>query len=356
MSQATIMELSQPDHGWLERTMQEQAANSSPGSRYLEAFEAEFALAAGRVYAIAVRNSQTGLRLALRACQLHVRDEVILSPSAWPTYNTPLSYIGAHPVFADIQMDSGCLDPQSVESHIGPQTRAIIASNSNGHPADWHALEALADKHSLMLVEDSSEAIGSHYLGRSVGGFGNLSVFDFSRHCALNCGAGAMVVTDDPHLAEQLYRQRTTRTRLAETHAAIGLVQLERLDEMLAERKRVEKGYRQGLAGIAGLHLPRLASDVDEVHWALYQIRLAAGVRPALMSMLEQAGIACEPLRKNTLPARSRLCAGLPVWHTSQDKLLGLPFHSRLCNAEVQRITQCIRSCMASIGDSELAA
>jgi perosamine synthetase len=355
MSDAATITSSIPDHGRVEREMVERMASHSKGSDCLETFEAEFALTAGRDYAIAVRNSQTGLRLALRACQLHVRDEVILSPQAWPAYCTPLSYVGAHPVFADIQRESGCIDPRSVESHIGPQTRAIIASNHNGHPAEWLALEALAHKHKLMLIEDSSEAIGSRYLGQSIGSFGDLSVFDFSRHCALNCGTGAMVVTDNPHLADQLYRQRTTRTRLAEINAAIGLVQLERLDEMLAERKRVETGYLHHLAGISGLQLPALADHVDEVHWALYQVELPPGHQPSIRTILTQAGIACEPRRKNTLPARSRLSASLPAWHARQENLLTLPFHSSLDNTDIERISRCIHAGLSK-SNSAIAA
>jgi dTDP-4-amino-4,6-dideoxygalactose transaminase len=356
-----ILPLSCPDYGAQEERMRRCCARAGAHAcERQEAFEDEFAAALGRHYAVAVCSGGVGMWLALRACGLSEGDEVILSPRAWLGPGRGLLRAGICPVFADIDAESGCLDPARIEALIGPRTRAILAGNGNGHPADWEALSRLARRHGLLLLEDSSEAIASRYLGREVGAFGDVSVFDFSAPGALCCGEGGMVVTDDPDLANALYALRAdgamrescptlrlpARVRLSESGAALGLVQLDRLFEILAERKRVEGDYRRRLQAIPALGLPRLGAGVDEVHWTRYLVDVPPATRPTLMRELGRAGIECAApaWRARDLPPQCRRAV---------DCELALPFHSRLDPDGVERVAVVLERVLATATGDE---
>ncbi|WP_051229161.1 DegT/DnrJ/EryC1/StrS family aminotransferase [Paludibacterium yongneupense] len=352
---AHAIALSRPDYGELEARMLRCARDNAAASDCLEAFENEFAAAVGRVYALAVCSGRVGMWLALRACALGRHDEVILSPRSWLGFGRGLLRAELRPLFADIDPESGCLDPERIEALIGPRTRAILACNSNGHPADWGALGRLARRHDLVLLEDSSEAIASRYLGRDVGTFGDIAVFDFSVPGALCCGQGGMVVTDDPELASALFRLRADgvlrascpmlrapeRLRLPEPGAALGLAQLERLFEMLAERKRVESDYCRRLQGIPNLRLPRLGMDVDEVHWTRYVVDVPPAVRPAVVRAFGNEAIECA-----TAPAWGGR-AQPPRCRQAAASELALPFHSRMNAQQVERVARVLERTLA---------
>ena len=223
----------------------------------MERFEAEFAESLGRSYGIAVASGSIGLMVSLRAMGIGPGDEVIASAYSWHQIAHAIVLVGATPIFADIDYWSGTLAVDKAEAKITPHTRAIIAGNTNGHPAAWEPLRALAEAHGIRLIEDSTEAIGSRYKGGLVGTFGDLSIFDFSQPSAWCAARARMIVTDDPDLASELYYHRSRRlderfsisigsrvpyqASISDMTAALGLAQLDRLDEILARRKRVEE-------------------------------------------------------------------------------------------------------------------
>ena len=256
----------------------------------VEAFESEFATYVGRAYAVAVSSGTLGTLLAIRALGIGPGDEVIASSYGWHQVAHAIVLAGATPVLADIDYWSGCLSPTRVAEKVTEKTRAILAGNANGHPAEWGRLREIAADRGIALIEDSTEAIGSRYLGRMVGSFGDLAVFDFSQPGALVCGEGGMVVTDDPGLASELryLRNRSLADRfsvsvgsrvplqatMSDLSAALGLAQLERIEVILARRKQVESYYREHIMSFEGIKPPYLAPDVDEVHWFVYLVHL----------------------------------------------------------------------------------
>src|SRR6516225_164556 len=177
----------------------------------LDSFETAFAGWSGRAHAIAVASGTLGTWIALRALGIGADDEVICASHTWHQVAQAITLAGATPVFADIDYWSGCLNAAKAQQKIGPRTRAILAGNTNGHPAAWGPLRELADAHGLRLIEDSTEALGSRYRGRHVGCFGDVSVFDFSSPSPLCTGEGGMLVTDDDALVHELRYLRQRR-------------------------------------------------------------------------------------------------------------------------------------------------
>ena len=351
-----------------------KSSRLSAGPR-VEAFEDEFASYAGRHYGVAVASGTLGLVLCLRALGIKPGDEVIAAAYSWHQIAHGIALVGAAPVFADIDYWSGALAPGKAAAKITDRTRAIVACNSNGHPAAWNQFRQLAQRHNLKLIEDSTEAIGSRYQGRLVGGFGDMAVFDFSQPAALTCGEGGMVVTDDPDLASELryYRSRTLDQRfsisiagrlpyqaaISDVTAALGLAQLERLDEILARRKRVEGYYLQHLQTFEGIKPPYIAPEVDEIHWMLYLVHLGTRfTRSSRNQIVEdlataqiEAAAFCNPLHQQFFYSGLGYKKGaLPVTEKIADRGIALPFHAHLDDEEIQFIVQTAKDSSINVG------
>jgi dTDP-4-amino-4,6-dideoxygalactose transaminase len=345
----------------------------------LESFEQAFAGWTGRRHAVAVGSGTLGTWIALRAMGIGPGDEVICASHTWHQVAQAITLAGATPVFADINYWSGCLSPEKAALRITPATRAILAGNTNGHPAAWGPLRALADAHGLKLIEDSTEALGSRYLGRTVGSFGDVSVFDFSQPSALCTGEGGMLVTDDDALAIELryLRQRRLSDRasvsigarvplqagMSELTAALGLAQLAGLDDRLAERKQVEAWYHQQMQSFEGVKPPYLAEDVDEVHWMLYVVhlgkRFTASARAQMIDDLRSCGIESaaysHPLHQQFFYMNAGATVGrqrgvLPDTDRIGDRALALPLHSGLDEAQVKYIVKTVKDTATNVG------
>ncbi len=337
----------------------------------VEQFEQAFAESLGRRYAIAVANGTFGLLLTLKAYRIGAGHQVIASPYSWHQIAQAVQLAGATPVFADIDYWSGTLAPDKIEKHLGPATQAIVASNLNGHPAAWGPLRELAAKHGLLLIEDSTEAIGSRYQDKPVGGFGDCAIFDFSQPGALVCGEGGMVVTDDADIAARLRMLRNRRlderfsvvagatvpwqAGLSDLAAALGLTQLARLNEILTRRKTVERYYFEYVKSFEGIKDPYVAPEVGEIHWFLYQVHLGTrftrSSRDAIVDDLHTAGIEaaawCQPLHRQ--PAY-RGHAPLFVTEKVADRVLALPLHAHLTEDQVAFIVQTAKDASINVG------
>ena len=341
----------------------------------VEAFESEFASWLGRRYAIATSSGTLGTLAALRALKIGPGDEVIAPAYGWHQVAHAIALSGATPVFADIDYWTGCLAASKVASCIGERTRAIIAGNANGHPAAWCELRALADTHNIVLIEDSTEAIGSRYQGRICGSFGDIAVFDFSQPSALCCGEGAMVVTDNAQLASELsyLRMRSLLDRdsvsvgsrvplqagISEISAALGLAQLERIDLILARRKQVESWYLRHMASFEGIKPPYLGADVDEVHWMLYVAhlgkRFSASARAQIVEDLAACGIEsaayCVALHQQFHYERYGCRRGdLPDTERIGDRALALPLHGHLDEEQVKFVVKSLKDASVNVG------
>jgi dTDP-4-amino-4,6-dideoxygalactose transaminase len=337
----------------------------------VEQFEQAFAEYTGRRHAIAVASGTPGLLLTLQAYRIGASQEIVVSPYSWHQIVHAVQLAGATPVFADIDYWSGTLAPDKVESRIGPATRAIVATNVNGHPAAWRPLRELATRHGLLLIEDSTEAIGSRYEGKPVGSFGDCAIFDFSQPGAIVCGEGGMVVTDDADVAARLRMLRNRRlderfsvvaaacvpwqAGMSDLAAALGLAQLARLNEILAHRKTVERYYYGHVKSFEGIKDPYVAPEVSEVHWFLYQVHLGSrftrSSRDAIVDDLHTAGIEaaawCQPMHRQ--PA---YCGHKPLFVTDKvaDRVLVLPLHAHLDEDQVAFIVQTAKDASINAG------
>ncbi|HEY8214487.1 MAG TPA: DegT/DnrJ/EryC1/StrS family aminotransferase, partial [Methylocystis sp.] len=256
----------------VEKVLRSSRLSSGP---VMEAFEAAFAAYLGRKYAVAAPSGTMGLLLALAAYEIGPGDEVIASPHSFRETVHAIALAGAKPVFADIDYWSGVIASSKIEALITDKTRAIVGSNTNGHPAQWAELREIANRRRLILLEDSTEAIGSKYKGALVGAFGDAAVFDFSQPGPLVCGEGGMVVTDDIDVAVAMRRFRAHRpserasvvvgssapyqSTMSDMSAALGLAQLRRLDEILEKRKLIEHYYFKHIKSFEGIKDPFIA-------------------------------------------------------------------------------------------------
>lgn len=377
MSQDDHIALSDPDigHHELATVLRSLGAPRLSGGPLVEDFEAAFARWTGRRHAVAVASGTLGTWLALRALGIGPGDEVVCSVHGWHQVAHAVTLCGATPAFADIDYWSGCLSAERVAEKIGPATKALLVGNTNGHPAAWRELQALAELHRLPIIEDSTEAIGSRYLGRMTGSFGRLAVFDFSQPSALCCGEGGMVVTDDDALAAELgyLRQHRIEDRLSVSvgsrvplqagmsgvTAALGTAQLERIDEILARRKRVEVDYHAQMQSFEGIKPPYLAADVDEVHWMLYVVhlgkRFTASARAQLVDDMDANGIEtaayCNPLHQQFHYRQLGWKRGmLRNAERIGDRALALPLHGHLDTDHVAFIVKTLQDASVNVG------
>lgn len=343
--------------------------------RMAEAFESEFAAWLGRQHAIAVSGSTLALWLCLAAWEIQGEDEVIASAHSWHQIARGISLAGAKAVFADIDYWAGTLAPQKASEKITDKTRAILAGNTNGHPADWNALRALARQHKLKLIEDCSESIGSKYAGQMIGSFGDCAIFDFSQLSALCCGEGAMIVTDDVEFArnvrylrdrqpEQRYSISISRllplnARISELTAALGIAQLRRIDDILAKRKQVALWYEEQIKSFEGIKPPYLAPDVDEVNWFLYTVHLGTRFSHsscrAIVDDMHTAGVEAELYSYPLYLERHYIEQGWRkgncfVTEKVADRAIALPFHTHLTEEQIKFIVKTAKDASINVG------
>lgn len=285
----------------------------------VQEFERAFAERVGAPDAVATTSCTTALHLSLYASGVGPGDEVIVPSLSFIASANVVWQCGATPVFADIDPSTYNLDPAAVERAVTPQTKAIIPVHQVGLPADMDAFFELADRHRLLLVEDAACAIGALHRGRPIGSLGPLSCFSFHPRKVITCGEGGMIAVHDPELAERLrrlrqhamdqsalarhaasdvviehYPERGFNLRMTDLQAAVGLRQLDVLDTILAERRRLAERYSAALASIPWIGLPR-DPDYAERTWQSYPIRVdPAGPVGAheLMRLLLADGVA----------------------------------------------------------------
>lgn len=319
----------------------------------IDRFEEAFAEAVGAPYAAAVSSGTAGLHLVCVAAGLGPGDEVVTSPYSFVASANCAIYEGATPVFADIDRRTLNLDPAAVEAAVTERTRAVVAVDIYGYPCELDELRAVCDRRGLILVEDACEALGARYKGRPVGSHGPSAVFAFYPNKQITTGEGGIVTTH----SEQVWRLlRSLRNqgradaggwleharlgfnyRLDDVRAAIGLGQLEKLDEILSLRSAVAARYGELLGDIEGLELP-CEDDADhERSWFVYVVTLPAGTdRESVIAALEERGIQTarylpcihlQPYMQERFGFRVGLC---PTAEELSARTLALPFHARL--------------------------
>jgi dTDP-4-amino-4,6-dideoxygalactose transaminase len=356
----------------VEATLRSPRLSNGP---LVEAFETAFAAYLGRKYAIAVPSGTLGLLMVLKALEIGPGDEVIASSYSFREIAHAVSIVGAKPVFADIDYYSGTLAPAKAEVRITEKTRAIVAGNTNGHPAQWSALRELATRHRLALIEDSTEAIGTKYKGALVGTFGDAAIFDFSQPFAMTCGEGGMVVTDDVDIAVAVRRHRSHRLDerasvvvsstpshqavMSDVTAALGLAQLKRLDEILERRRLVEQLYYSQVQSFEGIKDPYVGPDVTDVNWFLYQVhlgtRFSRSSRDSIVEDLRVEQVEAVAYSNPLHLQRHYFDLGYRrgdylVTEKVADRVVALPFHVHLSADQIAFIVATMKDASVNVG------
>ena len=263
--------------------------NLSLGPKLIE-FEKAFADYIGRKRAVAVNSGTSGLFLCMLALGIGPGDEVITTPFTFIASATSIMMVGAKPVFVDIDPVSLNIDATKIEAKITEKTKAIMPVEVFGNPAGFDKICEIAQKHNLIVIEDSCEALGSSLNGKKAGTFGAMSVFAFYPNKQITTGEGGMILTDDDNLADlcvSLRNQGRGRSggwldherlgynfRLSDINCALGIAQLSRIDEMKANRQQVAKWYQEMLAGDDRVIVPTEPAGCD-VNWFVFVVRLA---------------------------------------------------------------------------------
>jgi perosamine synthetase len=251
--------------------------------RFNEQFERMMADYVGVAHAVSLPHATSGLHLALASAGIGPGDEVIGPDVTWIASMAPVSYVGATPVFVDILPDTWCLDPVAVEAAITPKTRAIIGVDLYGSMCDWPRLRDIATRYNLVLIEDAAEALGSTYGGQQAGSFGDMAVFSFHGSKTITTGEGGMLVTNDSQLLARVQKLRdhgrppgdrfflndevAFKYKMSAVQAALGIAQMERIDDLIAYKRRLFGWYRDRLAGVPGLQLNAEPQQVCNSYW-----------------------------------------------------------------------------------------
>jgi perosamine synthetase len=392
--------MSSPDLGEAERQAVQAVLNTpslSMGAQ-IEAFESAFRAYSGLKHAIGVNSGTAGLHLCVRAAGIGPGDLVITTPFSFVASTNVLLFEGATPVFVYVDPRTGNIDPLLAaqaandlarggsaarrwlprtlrRKKVGP-LKALLPVDVFGQPANWDALRDIANIHGLKLIEDACEALGGEYRGRKAGTLGDCAVFAFYPNKQITTGEGGMIVTNDDGAANLMRALRNQgrapgdtwlqhtylgyNYRLDEMSAALGAVQMGRLEELLACRQQVADWYAKRLAGIAGVEPPCLAESTTRVSWFVYVIRLtaktdpseSAALRARLAQALAQRGI---PVRPYFLPIHTQpylaqrfgyRAGDYPVTEDLGSRSLALPFSGRMREDQVERVCLALRAAL----------
>lgn len=342
--------------GWL--------AGNGPTSR---TFESVFAELAGTGHALAVNNCTAALHLAFLGLRLGRGDDVVVADYTFPATGHAVMFTGANPVFADVRPDIWTVDPAAVEAAITPSTVGIVAVDVFGQPADFDELRTIADRRGLWLVEDAAAASGATYNGRPAGSLADAGCFSFHGRKGITCGEGGALTTDRDDIdavARKLHafgiesalsRAESTdlpvpqfdelgyNYKLSDIGAAMMLVQLNRLPDLIAARNAVARGYEARLAGVDLLTLPATAAGRRHV-WQSYVLTLHPSVdRGVLAHRLRQDGIQCTfgTYASHLQPLYGPRTA-CQVSADIFDRHLSIPMHADLSDDELDRVTQAL--------------
>jgi perosamine synthetase len=250
---------------------------------YHERFERAFAEYVGTKYAIALPTCTSALHLSLLGMGIKEGDEVIVPDATWIATSAPISYVGATPVFADIDPQTWCLSAEAFEACITPRTKAVIPVDLYGGMPDMDAIRAIARRRDIFIIEDAAEALGAEYKGNRAGSFGDTGVFSFHGSKTVTTGEGGMLVTDHEDLYRRIQvlrdhgRQPGDRMfwntevaykyKMSSMQAALGLAQLERIEELIQRKTEQFAWYQNELAGLDGLTLNETPAHVRNTYW-----------------------------------------------------------------------------------------
>jgi perosamine synthetase len=330
----------------------------------LEEFEKRIAEFIGVKYAVAVNSGTSGLHLLIRALGIGKGDEVITTPFSFIASSNCILYEGAKPVFVDIESRTLNISPDQIEKAITRRTKAILAVDTFGHPAEWDAISKIAKRNNLRVIEDACEAFGSEYKGVKCGSFGDAGVFAFYPNKQITTGEGGMIVTNSKPIAD-VSRSMSNQGRLKndgrwlehvmlgynyrmdEMSAALGIAQLERIDEIMKKRKKVAELYQVHLRQVPEVEPFPVSPDV-KISWFTYVVRLRGGYtqkkRDKIIEGMKEAGIQCGTYFKSIhLSPFYQKAFGygrgdFPVSENASLQTIVLPFFNTLKESQIKYI------------------
>ena len=335
----------------------------------VDRFEEAFAARTGAPYAAAVSSGTAGLHLLCISAGIGPGDEVITTPYSFAASANCFVYEGGVPVFADVDASTLNVDPRAVEAAVTTRTKAIVAVDIYGYPCELDELRAIADRHGLALIQDSCEALGAEDKGAAVGSHGPSAVFAFYPNKQITTGEGGMVTT---HSEEEWRLLRSLRNqgradsggwldhvrlgynyRLDDISAAVGIGQLDKLDEILKLRSAVAGAYGELLADIDGVVLPCADDDDHKRSWFVYVVALPDNAaRERAIARFEREGIGynrylpsihLQRYMRERYGFREGMC---PVSEDTSSRTLALPFFTGLERSAQERVAEALAAAL----------
>jgi len=339
----------------------------SLGPKLVE-FEEKLAEYVGVNYAVAVNSGTSALHLIIKSLEIGEGDEVITTPFSFIASANCILYERATPVFVDIDPYTWNLNTELIEEKITEKTKAILAVDIFGHPADWDRLQRIAEKYDLKLIEDAAEALGAEYKGKRAGSFGKAAAFAFYPNKQITTGEGGAVLTNDKTIAllckslrnqgrgekgKWLEHERLGYNyRISDINCALGIVQLERLKELLEKRENVAKLYNFYLKDVEEVILPHISKGVKK-SWFVYVIRLSDKFtqqqRDEILQELGRLGIECsnyfapihlQPIYRRKFGYQE---GDFPITETIAARTIALPFHGHLSEKNIVYICNSLK-------------
>lgn len=324
--------------------------------------EQAFAKLCGATHAVAVNSGTAAIHAALYAAGIGPGDEVITTPFTFVATANPILMQGATVVFCDIKEDTLNIDPEKVREKITSKTKAIIAVDLYGHPADYNKLRSIADKHHLIIIEDACQAVNAEYYGKKAGSLADIAVFSFYATKNIMCGEGGMITTNNEKFAMRAGRFRHHcrdsahydyvdlgyNYRMTDIAAAIALAQLERLNEFTEKRISNAKTFNEAFKSVGGIVTPVVMPNVKHV-FHQYTIRVSASKRDGLKKYLfdhevDSAVFYPKPLHLYPHFARLGYKQGdFPVAELASKEVLSLPVHPALAESDIQSVIKTVK-------------
>lgn len=351
--------LSKPFIGKEEERLLLQVLRSGSLTRgpVLEAFEREFAAYLGTKHAIAVTNGTSALHLSLLTHGIGKGDKVITSPFTFISSANPILYVGAKPIFADIDPTTYNIDPEKLNEAIDDKTKALIVVHVFGIACNMKPIIEICEDKNLILIEDACEALGTTYQGRKVGTY-STSCFSFYPNKPITTCEGGMLCTNDDQEAQYALALRNQgrsteewlehqwigyNYRMSDVHAAVGLVQLRKLDTILEMRKRNAEIYTSLLEGVSGVKTP---VDSEGRTWFVYVAEFEE--RDKIAKKLNALGISCKPYFPPVhLQAPYRKLGfkegDFPICEEISRRVLALPFYTNLTKKEIEYVVHNVK-------------
>ena len=345
-------------HGWYDRA-----------GEFPQRFEEAFANYIGVKHAVSLPSCTSGLHLALAALDIGPGDEVIVPDLTWIASSAPITYVGATPVFADVDEHTWCLCADSVKACLTERTRAILPVDLYGGVPDYDNLRAIADEHGLKIIEDAAEAIGSEFHSRKAGSLGDVAAFSFHGSKTFTTGEGGMLVTNDDAVHARVTQLRdhgrkpgdvqfrntevAFKYKMPPVVAAIGLAQIERAEELVARKREIFDWYRKALVGVNGLTLNHEPTNTKNTYWMVTALidPTLDWPKEKLMEALDAEGIDSRPFFHplSSLPAYDGQAEALVARKRNEVSYrlgpwgINLPSAMNLTHEQVQRVVDTIR-------------